>query len=330
MNKDKKQFSMAETKVTWDVPNTDHTQTPWTECYDDKCLTHKASKDLGYYPRETRKRKARQVSQRSKTPMPADRALQCADGPTAEVVTMDQGKLIVTGTTDLFIHAKTHYYRVQQYYGGCRTCRDTSPHQHIWYDPNQPWKEMPAFTKLAFCVHPYCVHWDPAEKHVHERDNRHLRTIWVDEEETTQEETEVSVQMSDVNFPTCELSDSGYEISECSWESKEWSDSGRQPHQYEEVMEGSIEIEDPLPYPHKKVIIDITDEDVAHTQFLCPRKDCDWVYENHVHELHYDPRDMTRPFPPLNRRTMLQQLCEYRHCPYDTSIGPHLHWTKNE
>ena len=201
-----------ERSMTWadtaSNPNhPEHSTLHWSGCYHDECLTHKADKDYCYYPKRPSK-KANKVKQRSQTPMPTNRALCCADGPQAEVITMDNGKIQVTGYTNDFVHIKTHYYTGGKCTG--EACTRIEPHQHTWYTPETEPKEIPAFTKLLFCRMDACPDYNQQEAHAHVDNDYRKRTLTVDNVET--EVVKPSIQMSDVNFPTCEL-DSGLEES---------------------------------------------------------------------------------------------------------------------
>jgi len=233
-----RQFGIAESSleptVTWagsvtDPDNSTHGQLHWRECYDDQCLTHKADKDLGYYP----KKKATKVRQRSRTPMPTNRALCCADGPRAEIVTMEDGKLKITGYTKDYTHAKTYYYHVEW----CRSeyCIEDAQHQHTWYNPRQTRKSISAFVKLGHCIHPQCPHRDNKWNHIHLNNDYKQQVLTVDSDAKT-EVIEPAIQMSDVNFPTCDLEDE------------------RGP----DYDDGSLEIpRTPEPYPYPMMIDDV-------------------------------------------------------------------------
>lgn len=309
-----KQFGMAEPKepersVTWadtasDPGHPEHTTLHWSGCYHDECLTHKADKDYCYYPKRPSK-KVNKVKQRSQTPMPTNRALCCADGPKAEVITMDDGKMEVTGYTLDFIHVKTYHY-----IGGWCTkasCEQRTRHQHTWYAPEVEKKDIPAFTKLAMCKERRCPHQDAVYPHAHQDDNSQQRTLTVDNN-AAKYKIIPALQMSDVNFPTCELDDE---------------------------PEGSYdENPEPEPYPDEVPAVDNrVHEGWASADFLCPYQRCGYARDlgHHRHLMHYDPRDMTRPFKSEDLEDRWEEhLCKHNECPYTSSIGAHLHWTKNE
>ena len=309
-----RQFGMAETSreptVTWadsvsDPDNSNHGKLHWSGCYDDQCLTHQADKDLGYYPRK----EANKVKQRSQTPMPINRALCCADGPKAEVVTMDEGRLEITSYTEHFAHAKTYYYHTEW----CKSeyCQEDAQHQHTWYNPRQARKNIPAFVKLGYCIHPRCTHQNKGWNHIHLNNDYEQRTLTVDDDTKTGV-IEPAIQMSGINFPTCDLEDEG---------GPDYDD-------------GSLEIpETPEPYPYPVMIDDIWDSDFAAYKFLCVWPEtCDHYGDEHTHLMHFDPRDLTRPISSDNAGRILEERgeCKLKECPYHDTIGRHLHWSKNE
>lgn len=325
-----KQLAMAEAAtheptVTWadsasDPDHPEHLQLHWTGCYHDECLTHKADKDYGYYPKKPSK-KANKVKQRSQTPMPTNRALRCADGPKAETMTMDGGRFEVTCLTSEAVHIKTHYYRVE--WCNSRYCDQEAQHQHVWYDPTQPWAKIPALTKLLFCDVPTCPHQDPEEPHIHQGNDYRQRTLTVDKE-PAENSVEPTIQMSDVNFPTCDLDAEG------PWESDDTPEPEPEPEPYPYE-------EKPLRSWDDRPVVDETCEGrIASALFKCPRvqwKTCEYRRRphGHTHRMHYDPRDMTRPIPKKATDTMCDENeCELMACPYREVIGRHLHWTKNE
>lgn len=296
-----KQFNMAEisTKsISWanqsEPKDPEHTSLNWTGCFDDQCLTHKPGKDSGYYPRAPKPKQVR----RDKTPAPTHRALCCVDGPKVKVETMDEGRIVVQSYTHSSFHISTRYF--ERSWCTYSECTHDAQHEHYYYMPCIEQKTSPAFFTLKRCRNAEC----PDVLHAHLNNDSQQRTLTVDEAGTT-EIVEPSINMSDV-----------YDL-----------DAGG-----ESPCDSSDEEPEPYPYPQSDfnhiTIHEWDDEDIAHAKFLCNTPDCQFAQHDHQHEYHYDPRDMSRPI--LGRDVPKVRLCGIHYCPYNSKVGLHYHWTKNE
>lgn len=108
-------------------------------------------------------------------------------------MTIDGGKIHVTGHTRDFVHIKTQYYRVD--WCNLPNCEEAQ-HQHTWYDADQPRNETPALTKLVYCRDPTCEHHQDGWHHVHQGNDKVRQTLTVDDQDEV-ETIDPAIQMSD-------------------------------------------------------------------------------------------------------------------------------------
>lgn len=303
-NSTKRQFNMAEPKkVTFDESAgerriTAHAELSWTECTRQTCMIHRAAKDqAGIYP--TKRLRPR----RDSTPMPTNRALQCVDGPKVETPTLDNGRIEVTGWTDIWIHGQTHFYSEEWCDGQYCTDQDAQ-HQHPRYGTNAPRQEIPVMVRFKQCFDAKCVANHPS-KYIHFHENEDLTGTTIEVDSDTEEKP---VQ------PTIQNSEVWYSDSE---ELEEYSASEQSSQEPEEI-------------PDKLIIDETCNPFMASADFNCIwGSDCKYqAAYAHTHMCHYDPRNMSQPM--RRKEAVTAPQCQYPECPFRASLGLHLHWSKNE
>lgn len=173
-DKAKKQFNIAKpAKVTQvelasNLRDSKYNSILQTECYNDSCLTHKAAKELNCcYLNQLKERRISKVKQRLKTLIPTNYTLYCVDGLKAEVVTIDNRKIIINSYTNLFVYIIIHYYKVLQYNKGCEYYSDIVLYAHVQYEPDISRNNTPAFIRLIKCYRIECSYYNKEEDYIH-------------------------------------------------------------------------------------------------------------------------------------------------------------------